>query len=106
MAEAYKCYKGWIGGILTSTLGYYLIMGHKLGMNGITNLKLGLKRLCRRRGFAWNSIIIGYFCLNMSSLNYYYVSYILGPNYRALSMIPDDHSGIKRKFTSDKTKSD
>lgn len=75
-------------------------MGHQLGINSKTNIKLSLKRLFRRRGFAWNTIMIGYFCLNVSSLNYYYTTYILGPKYRALSLIPDDYSGIKRKFFS------
>ena len=100
LAEAYRYYKVWLGSILSGTLGYYLVMGHKLGMNEKTNLKLSFKRLCRRRGFAWNTMIIGYFCLNVSSLNYYYTSYILGPKYRALSLMPDDYSGIKRKFLS------
>ena len=100
LAEAYRYYKVWLGSILSGTLGYYLVMGHQLGVNSKTNLKLSLKRLCRRRGFAWNTIMIGYFCLNASALNYYYTSYILGPKYRALSLIPDDYSGIKRKFVS------
>lgn len=100
LAEAYRFYKVWFGSILSCTFGYYLVMGHKLGMNEITNLKLSIKRLCRRRGFAWSTMTIGYFCLNVSSLNYYYTSYILGPKYRALSLMPDDYSGIKRKFLS------
>jgi len=100
LVEAFRYYKAWVAGILSGTFGYYLFMGKKLGIAGPTNLTLGLKRLCRRRGFAWNTVLIGYFCLNMSSLNYYYVSYILGPKYRALSLMPDDYGGIKRKFMS------
>jgi len=85
LIETKRWFSAYAVGVILLTWNYYFFMGHQLGLPQSQNALLSFKRLIRRRGFAWHALAFGYFYVAYATINVFYDTYIMTPQFRGLS---------------------